>query len=101
MCIPQNKSNMHNPKLKVLILLIQMTACDSPKQPDYAAIQQTQWNGSCHDKAMLLATTTGSPDYFECSNRLHRMHVQVATSSSKEEAAALVFCECDHDAGAQ
>jgi len=86
---------------KFLILLI-LTACESSNQVDPAVkLRQTEWAEPCHDEAMLLATTTGSPDRFECSNRFHRMHVQVATHPSKEEAAALVFCECDRDAGAK
>lgn len=52
----------------------------------------------CQDESSLLATTTGSPSHLRCPNRMHRMRVQVATSSSREEAAALVFCECTRDA---
>ena len=50
--------------------------------------------GPCKDESMLLATTSGSPSYFACPNRLHEMQVQVATHPSNEEAAALVFCKC-------
>ena len=52
------------------------------------------WTEACHDEARLLATTAGSPDKFECPNKLHRMRVQVASKATNEEAAALVFCEC-------
>lgn len=76
-----------------------VAACESPNLADPDGSRQAQWAEPCRDKAMLLATTSGSPDRFECSNRLHRMHVQVATHPSNEEAAALVFCECDRDAG--
>lgn len=50
--------------------------------------------GPCRDESTLLATTSGSPSYFSCPNRLHEMQVQVATHPSSEEAAALVFCKC-------
>jgi hypothetical protein len=55
------------------------------------------WNGPCADESVLLATTAGSPSGFRCPNRLHRMEVQVATTPSKEEAAALVFCRCERE----
>jgi len=60
------------------------------------------WSEPCHDESALLATTAGSPSSFECPNRLHKMRVQVATAPTNEEAAALVFCECQRlpaDAG--
>lgn len=50
--------------------------------------------GPCRDESSLLATTSGSPSYFSCPNKLHEMQVQVATHPSSEEAAALVFCKC-------
>lgn len=53
-----------------------------------------RWTEPCHDQSSLLATTAGSPDNFECPNKLHRMRVQVASKATNEEAAALVFCEC-------
>lgn len=101
MYILWNNDIMHNPTSKILILLIQLTACDNPKVTDPNTQRQTMWTEPCHDEATLLATTTGSPDHIECSNRLHRMRVQVATNPSKEEVAALVFCECDRDASAK
>ncbi len=55
------------------------------------------WSGKCRDESWLLATTAGSPDRAVCPNRLQRMRVQVATHPSNEEAAALVFCECQRD----
>jgi hypothetical protein len=54
-----------------------------------------EWSEPCHDASRLIATTAGSMSDFECSNKRHRMRVQVATHPSNEEAAALVFCECD------
>lgn len=53
-----------------------------------------EWNAPCRDESVLLATTAGSPNSFTCPNRLHKMRVQVATAPSNEEAAAIVFCEC-------
>ena len=65
-------------------------------QRDHADQQQLKERreGPCKDESMLLATTSGSPSYFACPNRLHEMQVQVATHPSNEEAAALVFCKC-------
>lgn len=51
----------------------------------------------CADSATLLATTSGAPDSDTCTNKHHRMRVQVATHPSNEEAAALVFCECERE----
>jgi hypothetical protein len=82
---------------KILILFI-LTACENPIPTESNNSRQSQWIEPCHDSAVLLATTSGSPNAFECPNQLHRMRVQVVTSPSKEEAAALVFCECNHDA---
>lgn len=56
--------------------------------------RRLEWEGPCHDESWLLATTAGSPDRARCTNKLHRMHVEVATHPSNEEAAAIVFCEC-------
>lgn len=53
------------------------------------------WEGPCKDESVLVATTTGSPNSFQCWNKHHRMRVEVATKSTNEEAAAIVFCECD------
>lgn len=57
--------------------------------------ERLEREGPCFDESTLLATTTGSPSSYKCPNRKHRMHVQVATHPSNEEAAALVFCECE------
>jgi hypothetical protein len=54
-------------------------------------------NYPCRDQSVLLATTAGSPNEFTCPNRLHKMRVQVVTTSSNEEVAALVFCECQKE----
>ena len=56
---------------------------------------ELDWNGPCRDQSTLLATTAGSPSTFICSNKQHRMQVQIATHPSNEEAAALVFCKCE------
>ena len=56
---------------------------------------ERDWNGPCRDQSTLLATTAGSPSTFICSNKQHRMQVQIATHPSNEEAAALVFCKCE------
>jgi hypothetical protein len=42
----------------------------------------------------MVATTAGSPNGFQCWNKHHVMRVEVATKSTSEEAAAIVFCEC-------
>lgn len=60
-----------------------------------------RYEGACKDTSWLLATTSGSPSEATCPNKRHHMRVQVATAPSNEEAAALVFCECERaDAGA-
>jgi outer membrane biosynthesis protein TonB len=79
-----------------LVLLLLLTACgvedDAARQREVQ--RQKEWNEPCHDQSVLLATTAGSPNSLECPNKLHKMHVQVQTTKSNEEAAALVFCEC-------
>lgn len=55
--------------------------------------RERDWNEPCHDVSTLVATTTGSPDSFECPNKLHRMRVAASTKSG-EEVGAVVFCEC-------
>lgn len=82
---------------RFLILLI-MTGCANEKQqaPEQAPSAVPD---PCRDRAILLATTSGSPDEMICWHRLHRIRAQVVTQASKEEAAALVLCECDRDAG--
>lgn len=76
----------------ISLAMTTLIACDQEE-----AYRKREWEGPCKDESTLLATTAGSPNRFECSNKLHRMHVQVATTSSNEEAAALVFCECVRD----
>lgn len=87
----------------LFIACVWCIACDDPlgeerNKARFAAerevTEQKAWNGLCHDESVLLATTAGSPDSFRCSNKNHRMRVQVASVASNEEAAALVFCEC-------
>jgi hypothetical protein len=82
-------------KSSMLILIMWLTACkyESQEQADARRAHEA-WIGPCSDNSVLLATTSGSPSQFTCPNREHRMRVQVATNSSNEEAAALVFCEC-------
>ncbi len=60
-----------------------------------AAAEET-WNGHCHDESMLLATTSGSPDYKNCPHRLHRMHYEAVTKAG-EEIGALITCICQRD----
>ena len=57
-------------------------------------VARRQWSEPCHDEAILLATTSGSPSHKQCPNRLHRMRVQIASAPSNEEFGAVVFCEC-------
>jgi hypothetical protein len=81
--------------MKVSLLLVFLfIGCKSEKEVPAPIVVVKEW--PCRDEAMLLATTAGSPDKFSCWHRLHRMRVQVATTASHEEAAALVFCQCDH-----
>jgi hypothetical protein len=76
----------------ILALALATAACDPPETEEQRAARA--WAEPCHDESTLLATTAGSPDHFRCPNRRHRMQVQVATTGSNEEAAALVFCRC-------
>ena len=58
---------------------------------------KNEWEGNCHDEAMLLATTVGSPDEFKCPNKLHHMRFEVQPKAkSGEEIGVLVVCECEH-----
>lgn len=63
---------------------------------------QAKYNieGPCFDRAVLLATTAGSPNDAICMNRMHRMEVQPVTAASREEGIALVFCKCVRPAAA-
>lgn len=56
--------------------------------------RETKYEEPCRDSAQLLATTAGSPNGFECSNKKHKMHIEVATDPTTEEAAAVAFCKC-------
>lgn len=78
------------------VLLLLALGCGKVKtyREQMLETREYDWNEPCHDEARLLATTSGSPDDFECPNKLHRMRVQVASKATNEEAAALVFCEC-------
>lgn len=90
-------------KTAIIFLTIVTFACHTNEETleQQAARRQRQekWTEPCRDQSALLATTAGSPDTFECPNRLHKMKVQVATAPSHEEAAALVFCECQKEPG--
>lgn len=48
---------------------------------------------TCIDSATLVATTTGSPNEYSCTNKHHKMRVEASTKAG-EEIGALVFCEC-------
>jgi hypothetical protein len=65
-----------------------LSAMETPRER-----QARQWTEPCADESALVATTAGSPNSFTCSNRNHRMRLEVKTQSG-EEIAALVVCEC-------
>jgi hypothetical protein len=77
-----------------VFILIACESHDESHESKQKRYEREQWEKPCSDEAVLLATTSGSPNSFRCSNQRHRMRVQVATASSNEEAAALIFCEC-------
>jgi hypothetical protein len=81
---------------RILIVLL-LIGCDSPRE-QVRKERAVEWVEPCRDKTVLLATTAGSPNQFECGNREHVMRVQVASTPSNEEAAAVVFCECQRRA---
>lgn len=73
-------------------------SCDFDRSLEIEDKRQMAWRSNdCQDESVLVATTAGSPNGFTCPNHLHRMQVQVATHPSNEEAAALVFCQCQRD----
>lgn len=88
---------------RFFLLAVFLFGCASKLKLPLKSHREIEWDEPCHDESYLLATTTGSLSEATCSNRLHRMHVQVATHPSNEEIGALVFCECvrprDADAG--
>lgn len=59
----------------------------------YERQKREAWEGPCADSSTLVATSTGSPNAETCSNKRHKMRVQVTTISGNE-IGALVFCEC-------
>ena len=85
-------------RLLVAVVFV-LVGCDQAahERADQAEAVRLLWEGPCHDSATLLATTAGSPDREYCSNKRHRMRVQLSSGPSKEEFGALVFCECQHD----
>jgi len=86
------------PSLVLLLAVATTSGCDESPDEYAARLKLETLTGPCHDESWLLATTGGSPSNASCSNRYHRMRVQVATHPSNEEAAALVFCECVYPA---
>ena len=94
--------NRKRPDLVVIAIAVLAMACDGPEQEEarQRAREEAAWSGPCADTSWLLATTAGSPDRATCTNKSHRMRVQVASSASNEEFGAVVFCECERpDAG--
>lgn len=89
--------------LFAVVFITAATGCDFDGSKAAARELESQrertWNGPCKDTATLLATTSGSPSYETCQNKHHRMRVQVASGASHEEFGAVVFCECERDAG--
>ena len=69
------------------------------RNKEWSEMELKEWVGECHDKSWLLATTFGSPDSAKCTNRKHRMKVQLASAPSHEKFGAVVFCECERDGG--
>lgn len=71
-------------------------SCDNGPSP--AAREQLrkdkEWNEPCASESVLVATTTGSPNSFKCTNKHHVMRVQVTTTKTNEEVGAIIFCEC-------
>jgi hypothetical protein len=90
------------PALRLLVVLL-VAGCDliepNREENERKRHDLEAWVAPCSDYAVLLATTAGSPNDHVCTNKDHRMRVQVATTKSNEEAAALVFCECVRDGG--
>ena len=85
------------------LLLLNSCLAEDCLDPERAAEREgarraaAAWIAPCTDQSWLLATTAGSPSHAVCPNQRHRMHVQVATTSSNEEVGALVFCECQRE----
>jgi hypothetical protein len=59
----------------------------------YAREKREAWEGPCADSATLVATSSGSPNTETCTNKRHKMRVQVTTISGNE-VGAVVHCEC-------
>ncbi len=79
--------------VQALLWLSLLLGCESPRT-QYEREKREAWHGPCADVSTLLATTAGSPNGFTCPNKRHQMRVEVASTGTPEEAAALVFCEC-------
>jgi len=79
----------------LLISIIGLYGCeyktDQQIQEEY---EQKLYNGPCSDTSAIIATTVGSPSQFQCPNKHHKMHIQIASAPSKEEFGAVAFCEC-------
>lgn len=83
----------------VVALVLACTACGERSRAEhYADIKRAEWSAPCRDTATLLATTAGSPSQRACTNRLHRMRIEITSRPSSEEYGAVVFCECDRGA---
>lgn len=82
----------------IIVLLVSFTACQDGWDPNgikqQIRLESEARERPCADQSTLLATTAGSPSFFQCPNKDHRMRVQVASAPSNEEGIALVFCEC-------
>lgn len=89
----------------ILGMALLLTGCDfldmdkehERNRVRWAREASEEWEKPCLDVSWLLATTSGSPSEAKCTNRRHKMRVQVASAASKEEFGAVVFCECLHD----
>jgi hypothetical protein len=68
-------------------------AAEQNQHKRYERQKLEAWNGPCADSSTLVATTTGSPSNHECTNKQHKMRVQVTTLAG-EKVGALVLCEC-------
>lgn len=55
--------------------------------------KEAVWSGPCSDSVAVLGPT-GTSNAHACSNKSHRMRMEVKTSPSNEQIGAIVFCEC-------
>lgn len=80
----------------LFILIACMSAAErfAQQQTDAAAIRA---ESPCIETAVLLATTSGSPNREWCEDPRHILRAEVATTATGEEAAALVVCACPQE----